>query len=55
MEISGEPYDSNTLPSPSNTNRTEPYSEVMILSNIVEEIMNGNSQSVVTYSNVGHL
>ena len=53
MEISGEPYDSNTLPSPSNTNRTEPYSEVMILSNIVEEIMNGNSQSVVTYSNDG--
>ena len=50
---SGEPYDCNTLPSPSNTKRTEPYIEAMILSNIVEEIMNGDSQSVVTYSNDG--
>ena len=48
---SGQPYDSNTFPSPSYTNKTEPYNEVMILSNIVEEIMNDDSQSVVTYSN----
>ena len=40
---SGEPYDCNTLPSPSNTNRTELYIEAMILSNIAEEIMNGDS------------
>ena len=47
---SGEPYACNSLLSPSNTNRTEPYTEVMILSNIVEEMMNGDSQSVATYS-----
>ena len=50
---SGEPHDCNTFPSPSNTNRAEPYIEAMILSNIVEEIMNGDSQNVVTYSNDG--
>ena len=44
-----EPYDCNTLPSSSSTNRTETYIEVMILSNIVEEIMHGDSQSVVTF------
>ena len=48
---SDEPYDCNTLSSPSNTNRTEPYIEPMILSNILEEIMNGDSQKAVTYSN----
>ena len=50
---SGEPCDCNTLPSPSNTNRTESYIEALILSNIVKEIMNGDSQNVVTYSNDG--
>ena len=50
---SGEPYDCNTLPSPSKTNRTEPYIEAMILSNIVEEIMNGDPQNVVAYANYG--
>ena len=39
---SREQYDCNTLPSQSNINRTEPYIEAMILSNIVEEIMNGD-------------
>ena len=52
---SGEQYDRNTLPSQSNINRTEPYIEAMILSNIVEEIMNGDPQNVVTYSNYGSL
>ena len=52
---SGEPYDCNTLPSPSNTNRTEPYIEAMILSNIVEVIKNIDPQNVVTYSNDGSL
>ena len=52
---SGEQYDCNTLPSQSNINRTEPYIEAMILSNIVEEIMNGDPQNVVTYSNYGSL
>ena len=47
----GEVSDCNTLPSPSNTNRTEPYIEAMILSHIVEEIMCSDSNSVVTYSN----
>ena len=50
---SGKPYDCNTLLLPSNTNRTELYIEAMIISNIIEEIMNGDSQTVVTYSNDG--
>ena len=49
----GEVSDCNTLQSPSNTNRTEPYIEAMILSHIVEEIMCSDSNSVVTYSNDG--
>ena len=49
----GEVSDCNTLPSPSNTNRTEPYIEAMTLSPIVEEIMCSDSNSVVTYSNDG--
>ena len=52
---SGEQYDCNTLQSQSNTNRTESYIEAMILSNIVEEIMNGDPQNVLTYSNYGSL
>ena len=52
---SGESYDCNTLPSPSNTNRTEPYIEAMILSNIVEVIKNIDTQNVVTYSNDGSI
>ena len=51
---SGEPYDCNTLPSPSNTNRTEPYIEAMILSNIVEVIKNIDPQNVVTTQMMGH-
>ena len=50
---SDKPYDCNTLLLPSNTNRTELYIEAMIISNITEEIMNGDSQTVVTYSNDG--
>ena len=52
---SGEEYDCNTLPSQFNINGTELYNEAMILSKIVEEIMNGDPQNVVTYSNYGSL
>ena len=52
---SGEPNDCNTLPSPSNANRTDPYIKAMILSNIVEVIMNGDPQNAVTYSDDGSL
>ena len=50
---SGKPYDCNTLLLQSNTNRTELYIEAMIISNIIEEIMNGDLETVVTYSNDG--
>lgn len=49
----GEPYDCNTLPSPSNSNRTELYIKAMKFSNNLEEIMNGDSQSVLTDWNDG--
>ena len=48
------PTENNTLPSPSNLNRTEPYMEAMILAGIVTEIMSPDSKEVViTYSNDG--
>ena len=42
-----KPTDYNTLPAPTNTNRTEPYIEALILSGIANEIMNSEN-SVVT-------
>ena len=48
------PTDNNTLPAPSNLNRTEPYMEAMILAGIITEIMSPDSKEVViTYSNDG--
>lgn len=48
---SGEPYNCKALPSSSKTNSVELHIETMILSIIVEEIMNGDSEKVVIYSN----
>ena len=42
-----KPTDYNTLPAPTNTNRTEPYIEALILSGTANEIMNSEN-SVVT-------
>ena len=47
-----KPADYNTLPAPTNTNRTEPYIEALILSNIANEMMNSEN-SVMTYLNDG--
>ena len=47
-----KPTDYNTLPAPTTTNRTESCIEPLILSVIVDEIMN-IEKSVVTYSNDG--
>ncbi len=44
--------DNNTLPAPTNSNRTEPYFEALVLAGIANEIMSSES-SVVTYSNDG--
>ena len=49
----GQICDFNTLPSPTNTNRTEPYIEALILSGIVNEIMDETNEIIVTYSNDG--
>ena len=43
--------DNNTLPSVSNTRRTERYIEVMALCNIADEIMQEDSKICVVYSN----
>ena len=48
-----EPTDVNTLPASTNINRTESYVEAMILSSIVEDVMNSNENGVITYSNDG--
>ena len=45
--------DNNTLPSVSNTRRTERYFEAMALCNIVDEIMQEDSKTCVVYSNDG--
>ena len=52
---SNETYgtDNNTLPSMSNTRRTERYMEALALYYIVEEIMKEDSESCVVYSNDG--
>ena len=48
------PSDDNTLPTPSNLNRTEPYLEAMVLAGIVTEIMSIDTEkAVITYSNDG--
>ena len=49
----GTPTDPNTLPAPTNINRTEPYIKAMISAGIVEEVMNGDVDAVITYSNDG--
>ena len=38
-----KPTDYNTLPAPTNTNRTEPYIESLILSGIANEILNSEN------------
>ena len=43
----------NTLPAPTNINRTEHYIEAMTLAGIVEEVMKNDPDTVVTYSNDG--
>ena len=48
-----KPIDRNTLPAPTNTNRTEAYVESLILAAIADEIMTPGAESVVTYSNDG--
>ena len=47
-----KPYDVNTLPASSNTNRLDPYVEAMVLSSITEQIM-CSTISTVMYSNDG--
>ena len=49
----GQEVDYNTLPAPTNINRTEPYLETMILASIVTEIMRPKSETTITYSNDG--
>ena len=49
----GKPTDVDTLPAPTNMNRTESYVEVMILAGIVEDVMNSDEISVIIYSNDG--
>ena len=45
-----EPYDINTLPASSNTNRLDPYLKAMVLCSITEQMMISNNSTVV-YSN----
>ena len=46
--------DVNTLPAPSNINRTEQYAEAMVFAGIATEIMSPDSEDTVfTYSNDG--
>ena len=47
-----KPTNPNTLPSGSNSRRTEPYIEAMALASIVEEVMSGSKASVM-YANDG--
>ena len=47
------PTDPNTLPDKSNSRRTEAYVEALVLSAITNEIMDSESETVVTYSNDG--
>ena len=47
----GKEVDYNTLPAPTNMNRTKPYFEIMILASIVTEIMSPESETTITYSN----
>ena len=47
-----KPYDVNTLPASSNTNRLDPYVEAMGLSSITGQMMNSENSTVV-YSNDG--
>ena len=49
----GKEVDYNTLPTPTNMNRTKPYFEIMILASIVTEIMSPESETTITYSNDG--
>ena len=49
----GKEVDYNTLPAPTNMNRTKPYFEIMILASIVTEIMSPESETTITYSNDG--
>ena len=50
-----KPVDINTLPAPSNSNRTETYIEAMVLAGLVNEMMReeNNEKAVITYSNDG--
>ena len=50
-----KPVDVNTLPAPSNNNRTETYIEAMALAGLVNEMMNeeNKEEAVITYSNDG--
>ena len=41
----------DTLPAPTNTNRTEAYVEALVLGSIVNEIMSPDIETVVTFSN----
>ena len=47
-----QPYDVNTLPASSNTNRLDPYVEAMVLCSITEQMMNSDNSTIV-YSNDG--
>ena len=47
-----EPYDINTLPASSNTNRLDPYLKAMVLCSITEQMMISNNSTIV-YSNDG--
>ena len=49
----GKEVDYNTLPAPTNMNRTKPYFEIMILASIVTEIMSPESETTITYSSDG--
>ena len=54
MYEQNEVADVNTLPAPSNINRTEQYVEAMVLAGIATEIMSPDSEdTVITYSNDG--
>ena len=42
-----EPYDINTLPASSNTNRLDPYLKAIVLCSITEQMMISNNLTVV--------
>ena len=53
MFTAKEKFDNNTLPAPNNIRRTESYLEALALNCVVEEMMTGDDESCVVYSNDG--